>query len=336
MGVDIFFVLSGFLITKILFDSRIKAEKWNVSIFTVIKNFYIRRTLRIFPIYYLTIFVLLIFHNHTGTNIQSSFIYFATYTSNFYFFKIQHWDGMISHLWSLAVEEQFYLFWPWIILFANKKHFLKIVVCFILIGIISQYTMMKVNLYDILTFNCFDAFGLGALLAWQITFRPKNLEKFYRRLSIFAIIAFFIFVLNVIQKRWEYVPLRTLIAVVSLWVITYIVLNQENGQLKLKFIFNNRVLIFLGKISYGLYLYHLILPSILNKYIFNKYFDAVLPDFLRKNYLWHITLIVDLLILVLAAWLSFVLIEKRFLRLKKFFEYQDEPGLQNTLIKVPN
>jgi len=138
IGVDIFFVLSGFLISKILFDQRNNAELLNIPKFTLVKNFYVRRTLRIFPIYYLTIFVLLLFSKSTGTNIQSAFAYFLTYTSNFYFFKIQTWDGMVSHLWSLAVEEQFYLIWPWIILFSNKKYFLHIITIFILIGVLSN------------------------------------------------------------------------------------------------------------------------------------------------------------------------------------------------------
>src|ERR1700733_11280286 len=68
IGVDIFFVLSGFLISKILFDNRNKSEELNISKSATIKNFYIRRALRIFPIYYLTIFILLFIHKYTGTN----------------------------------------------------------------------------------------------------------------------------------------------------------------------------------------------------------------------------------------------------------------------------
>lgn len=94
IGVDIFFVLSGFLITKILFDIRSKAEVLNIPKAILIKNFYVRRTLRIFPIYYLTILVLLLFSKNTGTDIHSAFIYLITYTSNLYFFNIQKWGSL--------------------------------------------------------------------------------------------------------------------------------------------------------------------------------------------------------------------------------------------------
>lgn len=96
IGVDIFFVLSGFLISKILFENRNKAEEFNLPKMTLVKNFYVRRTLRIFPIYYLTIFVLLLLSNKTGIDIESGLIYYLTYTTNFYFFNIQYWNGVIS------------------------------------------------------------------------------------------------------------------------------------------------------------------------------------------------------------------------------------------------
>src|ERR1700754_2151344 len=117
IGVNIFFVLSGFLITWILLENRKKTEELENTRGTVLKNFYIRRILRIFPIYYLVVFVLYIFSESSGTEIRSALPYYLTYTSNFHFFYIDKWDGILSHLWSLAVEEQFYLLWPSIMLF---------------------------------------------------------------------------------------------------------------------------------------------------------------------------------------------------------------------------
>lgn len=286
IGVDIFFVLSGFLISKILFDQRNNSEILNIPKSTLIKNFYVRRTLRIFPIYYLTIFFLLIIAKSTGTNIQSSFTYFLTYTSNFYFFKIQSWDGMVSHLWSLAVEEQFYLIWPWFLLFSNKKYFLHIIIGFILIGISSQYLMRGIKMSTILTFTCFDAFGLGALLAWVMTYYKEKLAKFYMGASVAAVIAAFLFIYGAYQQKWSIVPLRTIVSILTLWIINYIIVNRETNSLKFKFILNNRVLIFLGKISYGLYLYHNIIPGTLNSKIINKYFNPMLPDLLYVKH-WN-------------------------------------------------
>ena len=323
IGVDIFFVLSGFLISKILFDNKNKAELLNIPKSKLIKNFYVRRTLRIFPIYYLTIFTLLLFSKSTGTNIQSAFLYFVTYTSNFYFFNIQHWDGMVSHLWSLAVEEQFYLIWPWIILFANKKYFLHIISIFIFIGVSSQYLMSGVKMSLILTFTCFDAFGLGAILAWITTYAIEKLKKIYLIISIISAISFFFFILGAIQQKWTFIPLRTIISLITLWVITYIIINRDTNSLKFKFILNNRILIFLGKISYGLYLYHNIIPATLNSKIVNIYFNPLLPDILYKKYWGQLYLLENFILLITISWLSFIFIEKRFLNLKKYFEYQN-------------
>ncbi len=328
IGVDIFFVLSGFLISRILFDNRNKAEKWNIPATTLLKNFYVRRTLRIFPIYYLVIFLLLLFSESTGTHIRDAFWYFATYTSNFYFFHIQGWDGILSHLWSLAVEEQFYLIWPWILLFANRKYFPYIIAGFILIGVSSQYALAEVKLSTILTFTCFDAFGLGALLAWVLVYAEGKLKMLFRWLTVLGVLSVLLFCLCLIKDTW-YVPLRTLASLITLWLINYILLYRETNSMAFKLVLNNRLLIFLGKISYGLYLYHNIIPQTLNLKIINPYLNPLLPDFLYKKH-WELLFFFENAILVVCvSWLSFVFIEKKFLNLKKYFELEHEKNSRN-------
>ena len=333
VGVNVFFVLSGFLITKILLDNTLKSKTSNISKLSILKNFYFRRTLRIFPIYYLTIVLLFIFSKTSGTDIKTSFLYFATYTSNFYLFKIQAWDGMISHLWSLAVEEQFYFIWPWIILFANKKYILPIIIGFISIGVISQYLTQEINMSSLLTFNCFDAFGIGALLSWQITFANEKLNRFYRITSVLLAASIFFYGFGILQKQWVFVPLRTCISVITLWIITYIILYRETNKLHFKFILNNRILIFLGKISYGLYLYHNIIPSTLNAKIINKYLNPLLPPVLNTKYLPTVMFVENAIMLIIIAWFSYILIEKPFLNLKKNFEYKEvDKNLKQSLV----
>ena len=322
MGVDIFFVLSGFLITKILFDSRQKAETSGSTKSRPLKNFFIRRALRIFPIYYVTLFVLLLFQKSTETNIQSAFGYFVTYTSNFYFFNMGDWDGMISHLWSLSVEEQFYLIWPWIILFTPAKYLRNIIIGFIIIGSAGNFFTSGIKLNYILTFTCFDAFGLGALLAWQLTYKPQGLKRFFINLSVFTVPALALFILGIIQQQWPYIPLRTLNATVALWFITYIIIYADTGKLRFGFIFNNRVLIYLGKISYGIYLFHNFIPDI-NRNIINVYVNPLLPDVLYKDYWNFLFLAENIILVIIISSLSYILIEKRFLNLKKYFEYSN-------------
>src|SRR6186997_3230395 len=93
IGVNMFFVLSGFLITRILMEEKIKAEKFNLPRLIVFKNFFFRRALRIFPLYYLVIFLLWIANGYKDSNIEPNIGYFLTYTSNFYYYGLQGWDG---------------------------------------------------------------------------------------------------------------------------------------------------------------------------------------------------------------------------------------------------
>lgn len=321
IGVDIFFVLSGFLISKILFDNRDKAISLGQSVFSVLKGFYIRRSLRIFPVYYLTVIILYIFADSTNTTIKDSFVYYATYTSNFYFFNMQSWDGMLSHMWSLAVEEQYYLIWPWLVLLAKRKYILPIIFIFIAIGIGSQLLFSGVRMSRILTFTCFDAFGFGSLLAWIITYKKEKMPVYYKWLSISAIIAFLYFLYGVITKQWDILSVRTTMSILTVWLICYIYLYHQTRKLKGKFILNNAFLIFIGKISYGIYLYHNIVPiMIVRKYI-DVYVNPLLPDFFSVKYKTLLLLAENGIVVIVISWLSFVLIEKRFLTLKKRFNY---------------
>jgi len=323
LGVDIFFVLSGFLISSILFSNRMSAELNGQTRGPVLKNFYLRRTLRIFPIYYITIFLLFIFQASTLIDIRSSFIFYVTYTQNFYFFKMQEWPGSLSHLWSLAVEEQFYLVWPFAVLFIKRKYILHLIIVFILVGVVSQCAMSKVNMSSALTFTCFDAFGAGALLAWVLRFRKAQLNHFFRWLTLFAAVSVVLFAALLFPSVNEsfYIPQRTLHAVMALWLIAYIIINHQNKKFIGGILFNNRVLIFLGKISYGLYLYHNLVPATINSKFVNIYFNPLLPDWIYRQHWGELFLLENVILLILLSWLSYVLIEKPFLKLKDRFVY---------------
>jgi peptidoglycan/LPS O-acetylase OafA/YrhL len=322
VGVDIFFVLSGFLITWILFRNKKNIELKNEKRVTVLKSFYIRRTLRIFPIYYLVIIVLLIFKESSGTQIGHSYPYFLTYTSNFYFFDTGRFDGILSHLWSLAVEEQFYLIWPALMLFTNNRYLLHIIYSFIGIGIISQLILLNDNMGSILTFTCFDAFGIGALLAWYLVFAEQSLPGFYRFIRKAAFFAFGLFIAGLVQQHWPSMPLlRTLISVMTVFVITHIVYKGKGSDsLVYNLILRNRFLIFIGKISYGIYLYHNLIPHYTQQALL-EYFDVTPENMLPYKAGYLVMLAINSLILLGLAWGSWKLIEQPVLKLKKHFEY---------------
>jgi peptidoglycan/LPS O-acetylase OafA/YrhL len=322
LGVNVFFVLSGFLITKILLTNKKKIDNRNSSISSILVSFYIRRTLRIFPIYYLVILLLYLFSDSTDSDLLTSYPYFLTYTSNIYFFCIGKFDGILSHFWSLAVEEQFYLLWPVLILFARSKYVLSLIYLFIIIGIISQFLLRDYTLSSILTITCFDSFGMGALLAWHLVYADSSLKYFYMWTKRFVIISLILLVFSFWSCSWIQVPLfRTLISILTLFILTHILHYSLNGKpLPIKFIWYNKYLIFIGKISYGMYLYHNLIPHFTQKAL-NNLLHVTSENMLPYKLGYVVMLIFNFILLLVLSWLSWKLIEKPFLRLKNYFDY---------------
>jgi peptidoglycan/LPS O-acetylase OafA/YrhL len=320
IGVDLFFVLSGFLITRILLTNRLMAESVQSGKIRLMFNFYGRRMLRIFPIYYITLFTLLIFHQFLGVNIQNGFPYFLTYTSNYYFFKMQNWDIITSHLWSLSVEEQFYIIWPLVMLFINRKHIQKTIFFFIICGVLSQLIFRATQFGDILTSSCFDAFGLGALLAWQVIVKPVPMERFFKITSMAAIFAIILLGTIAFDRSYYFLFGRLAIRIIGLWFITYTISREDKINNSPHHFLNNGWLMRLGKISYGIYLYHLIIPTLLLK-LSEKYIPFLKPLYQHGGYFFAILLIIQFLILVGISAFSWRFIEKPFLNLKKYFAY---------------
>lgn len=328
LGVDVFFVLSGFLITLILLTNREKAEHDEVRKGKVLKSFYVRRVLRIFPIYYLLIFAVLLAGKVSGTNIKSAFLYYFTYTSNIYYFNIQEWDGILSHTWSLAVEEQFYLIWPFLMLFINRKYLIYVMIGFICIGALSQFFLRGVPMATYLSSSCFDSFGMGGLLAYIRVYKPSYIHTFYQMSRIAAPVAVISFVAVIIQTKWPvFAMTRVIDSVIALFVITYIVYKRDSGTLRFNYLWDNKMLIFLGKISYGLYLYHYVLPHFFFL-IIRQHFNV---DLEASMNIWLIILIKFLLV-VLISWLSWLIIEKPMLRLKEYFNYSGGKSNEKVLL----
>jgi peptidoglycan/LPS O-acetylase OafA/YrhL len=312
IGVNMFFVLSGFLITRILIEDRIKAEQLNLPRLMVFKNFFCKRALRIFPIYYLLIFILWAINGYVRTNIEPNIGYFITYTSNFYFFRLHGWDGLLSHTWSLAIEEQFYLVWPWLILFISRKLLLPLIVFCIAIGIMSQYILAGDPFGEVLPHTCLHVFGTGALLSWIMVYCPGILPKVYGVLAKLSIVAVLILSAEIITGNWKFVPVRMLTAVLTGWLIAFILYKRNQLSWPFSLVLNNKPLIFLGKISYGIYLYHPIIPhytlDVLTK------LNKQIP--LLGN---HLLFIEQSSLVILTAFLSWRLIERPLLALKKHF-----------------
>jgi len=333
VGVTVFFVLSGYLITRILINSRDKFEKKcknnskAKSVFSLFKIFYIRRFLRIVPVYYLVLFVLFfLFFIPEFSYVREHLFYYLTYTSNFLYFFSESWQGYVSHFWTLAVEEQFYLIWPLVILLVPRKHLLKTMILFVFIGIVFRYILANFYLdpsFD-LTFmmtlmpSCFDAFAIGAILAFLQKKKVKYLNFSLLFLSILSVLFIYLFTYgNEISignsflskpmfsfmyyfenySQLHFIYNRFLISIVSAFIILK---TSENIKGILGFILNLKALQYLGKISYGIYIYHNFIRVFLDT---EKYF------------------FLSFIIVILVSSLSWYLFEKPINNLKKRFEY---------------
>ncbi len=323
IGVITFFVLSGFLITRILLQAKEQNLSNGKNHWTTLKNFIIRRVLRIFPIYYLVIAIACIFSDFFQLDMSEGFWYYMTYTSNFYYYQLEGPKSILGITWTLAIEEQFYLFFPWFVLFLKKnwmKYFLWILFIigllffrkffkFLLKGLSLQEWILYTKSIPMLTPSAFDSLGIGALLAYFTVYAKNKVFQHFKLISAFGILSIILF----IASKWKLIPFinhTTCISVASLWLIAAIL--YEKRIFLLDFFLNNRVLILLGKISYGIYLYHQMFAYVYNKS--KKAMDIIIPNF------W-VDFACKFTLLIVVAYGSWRFIEQPIVRLKKYFPY---------------
>ena len=245
--------MSGFLITGILLDSRTVLELTDQTAITVFRQFYARRTLRIFPIYYLVIFLALLLNNE---DVISGFWWYTTYTSNFLFSKLGYYPLTTAHLWSLAVEEQFYIVWPFVIILAPKRLILSAIILMIIAGPAYRLYALQAQLdgftYYLSTLSSVDSLGWGALLAWL--HRNGFQANFLQKLGLGFFLLYPILSTSLIWRTYFYALDSSLLSVGFVWLIAG---AAKGFKGPLGVILNWKPLMYIGKISYGIYLYHL-------------------------------------------------------------------------------
>ena len=257
-GVFLFFVLSGYLITGILLRSRSKPS--------ALQNFYLRRALRIAPIYYVTLGLAWLV-NLPG--IRRTFLWHFFYLSNVLFTLKNSWSPWYTaHLWTLSVEEQFYLVWPFLILFLPFKAIKPIVWSTIIASVIYQLGsawLLGTNEFNefgigILVIASLDKLGLGALLALEeagLGF-PRFLTKagwvtFVMTLGLEA--------LPINHSLPWFLVLRAELLIVTFAALIAAASSGISGPAGA--ILNSRIVRYVGRISYGLYLFHLFLYAVM-------------------------------------------------------------------------
>ncbi len=258
VGVDIFFVLSGYLITQIIYT---KLENGNFSL----KEFYRNRIRRIFPALILVLLSSLIFaylflfpseFENLSKHIKSS----AFFYQNFRLInEVGYWDEAailkpLLHFWSLAIEEQFYLFWPLLFMFLYKIRVNMVLSIFIVFLILFALgIILDIDKFYHSISRTWEL-ALGGLV-FVLSYKYKDLSEFLRKNKYPIYIIFFISILFSCNNK-SFDIIKTFLVVFS---SALLILSLSYD--KTKTIFSNKILVFIGIISFPLYLWHYVIIS---------------------------------------------------------------------------
>jgi peptidoglycan/LPS O-acetylase OafA/YrhL len=277
-GVSVFFVISGFLITEILINS-----KQNCRYFT---NFYVRRALRIIPIYIAFLVSVVLFILYRSGKLPSDLLYYLTYTQNIYqVFNVNpsgfslRASSLLSHTWTLAIEEQFYLLWPLIIYLTPIRLLPAVSSAVVIIGVVFRLVAVLITqnylVVSILLFSQIDLLALGSILAiYKTGHFDIDIRKYVKWAGFIGVLGIISVVFYIAVKygvsllvAYSYfkqpefyaldlftVNIYIFIGLVSIALIYSCVFRSNNYFFNR--ILSNKYITHIGKISYGLYLYH--------------------------------------------------------------------------------
>jgi len=313
IGVDLFFVLSAFLFTKLLTTEFSKTKKISF------KKFYLRRIFRIWPIYFVfigfSVVWFILHHGDFSKDIIFRLIGLFTFSDNI----ISATKGLnplpyTSHLWTIAYEEQFYIFIPIIILLlvrsSIRTKIISLTAVFIIFTGIRHILIFNNIPYPaiyVLPITHFESIILGIVIGFEgFDFLLKKTKPII--LGLLSLLSFILTCLlpNVwITSNWLHITY--LLVGISTSLALFSVLNSNF----LKRVFSIKLFVFLGKRSYGLYVYHLFANTVSS--IMIKYIPSI-PSNLLASFLYSLS------ITILVSIISYKVIEKPFLKLKKKFE----------------
>ncbi|MCA9434841.1 MAG: acyltransferase [Candidatus Omnitrophica bacterium] len=275
IGVQIFFVLSGFLITSILWEQKDRRLRHYLG------RFYWRRILRIFPVYYGFLFAVSLAYLSVGEPVAFGDLapWLFSYTYNFArFFEPEMTWRYFGHLWSLAIEEQFYLVWPFVVYWVSKRSFLRLCIALVMVAplfrwaaglyfLAHDYPPVRLAqcVYTLPTTHL-DAFAVGAALSVMDSRKlPSPRSVFLGVFIALTLLGFYQWGLldphSRVASDFGY-PIYLSANLQYIW--GYTLVNLLGGAMILCAVrgvdlfpgWNNRTLRFYGKISYALYVCH--------------------------------------------------------------------------------
>jgi len=321
LGVEFFFVLSGFLIIYLLIAERQQTGRIDI------KKFYFRRILRIFPLYYLCLFIgfiaLPLARSILGAQQYENpdWRYYVFFLSNFE--TIVHAlpvEATLGVLWSVAIEEQFYLVVPFILVLVSIRSYPWVFMCAIAISLILRAIHVDDGIWLARhTFSYVGNLAIGGLIAYFAISSPRFVG-FFQNLDGAIIKAIYLVVVVMVLFQGEifaYPALRVFQAPFIAALFALIILEQvfaKNSFFKMR---NNRVFSVCGQYTYGLYCLHVLAMAIGHR---------ILSGFGLTSELWQIVFIettFNLMLALLIAYTSYKFYEAPFLRLKALLSFQN-------------
>jgi peptidoglycan/LPS O-acetylase OafA/YrhL len=318
-GVHLFFVLSGFLITRILLAERENVSEMGITRTRAFRQFYVRRMLRIFPLYYLVVLAGIAFNIGYAREYAP---WLLTYTINLKMAAQGWYVANFAHFWSLAIEEQYYLAWPWLILLLPRRLLVRAALITTAIGPLFRLLLLIGWRFDLTDANglwgyigtpsALDSLGVGSLIAILMNAEASaRLLRRAMRWSVPVIAGTATLILQFADLGVADNVLQDTAAAVFFGWLIYTASRGFTG-------ITGRVLsaapmVFIGKISYGVYVYHPLVPSAVAR--FAPYLGLRPP-----SAVWASALLYTCLTVAVAtiSWYSF---ERPINQLKRKFPY---------------
>jgi peptidoglycan/LPS O-acetylase OafA/YrhL len=272
LGVKLFFVLSGYLITSILLDYRHKVDAGEVTLLRALGVFYARRFLRLSPVYYAYLVAALVYL----PGFLHYSLWYGLYLQNFLFaVRPQVFSLYLAHFWTLAIEEQFYLFASVAFLILPTKHFrlfaagaVGLAVVVRAVGLAAGFTAHQV---EMMMPSQVDTLGMGALMATlQFQKGGQAVDRLARTGLILgspAVVAFTLMYALSVRASWVFVFEDLALAFLFTWLVWRAAKGFAGPVGK---ILGFAPVVFIGRISYGIYVYHFNVPGLLREKLFPK------------------------------------------------------------------
>ncbi|MCD4664795.1 MAG: acyltransferase, partial [Bacteroidales bacterium] len=299
-GVSLFFVLSGFVITRILLNTRKKKNYFG--------TFYKRRVLRILPLYYLFLF----FYYLITPLLSNTYVEFKLQLP--FYFYIQNFTEVINikaqgpgHYWSLAVEEHFYLLWPLVIFFIQPRHLGKVIGISIVLAFVLKYFMLNKGVsINYFTFTRIDQILMGAYLAVLelngFFYKKKSLNKMLLIGLTILPIAGVVYITNATFPLLKEMTKYTFLGLFFFSLLGCLISIKDEHIVNR--ILSGTILQYLGRISYGIYVWHILALILLDKFLITQ-----LP---------FVDLFFTIGLTIIMAHLSYYYFERFFLKMKDY------------------